>query len=189
MNTHTHTQQVHLRAQEYSLQNMSKPEEFGHVQFETKLIVTLNFRTQIESTELRLKVLSKSSGASSPFHFKRKHSSSPQAHFQFSCFYPTRKQIVDVYRKTFKIEGRPVFTDTELSRLSEMSVSESFNPFGIRIVTQGSLLKDLYVLTCGECDVVRVSSEKNNNISKTAYRKEGWILKRRTGWYVWVCVL
>lgn len=161
---------------------MSAPEEFGHVQFETNLFVTLNFRTQIESTELRLRVFSKSSGTSSPFHFKRKYSS-PLAHFQFSCFYPTRKQIVDVYRKTFKIEGRPVFTDTELSRLSEMSVSESFNPNGIRIVTQGSLLRDLYVLTCGECDVVRVSSEKKN-ISKTTCRKEGWILKRRSGWYV-----
>ncbi len=67
---HTHTQQVHLRAQEYSLQNMSAPEEFGHVQFETNLFVTLNFRTQIESTELRLRVSSKSSGASSPFRFK-----------------------------------------------------------------------------------------------------------------------
>lgn len=75
-----------------------------------------------------------------------------------------------------------MFTDTELSRLSEMSVSESFNPNGIRIVTQGSLLRDLYVLTCGECDVVRVSSEKKN-ISKTTCRKEGWILKRRSGWY------
>jgi len=128
---------VHLRNQEYSLQNMSS-ESFGEVRFESNLIVKLNFRTQVESTELRL-------------HVGVSKSSKTPVQFSFSCFYPTRKQIADVYRKTFKIQGRDLFTNVELVRLSDMSVSESFNPNGLRIVTQGVLLRDLYVLCVCVC--------------------------------------
>lgn len=182
-----------MRNQEYSLQNMMADDTFGEVYFHSTLSVKLNFQTQIETTTLSIRVFSKqnklSSSPPSPFHFpmlRRKESKISVSNFLFSSFYPTRNQIKNLYKKIFKIQEREIFTEKELSALSNMSVSESFNPNGQRIVTQGSLLKDLYVLTCGECDVVCVSSEKSIKSSDTPFvaRKEGWVLKKRSGWYV-----
>jgi len=46
-----------------------------------------------------------------------------------------------------------------------------------------SLNKYSYVLTCGECDVVCVTSDSEKKTKSKMCRKEGWILKRRSGWY------
>ena len=65
-----------------------------------------------------------------------------------------------------------------------MTANEMFRPEGSRIVAQGATLVDLYVLTCGEADVVHLESGHTTTSSRRAHvRREGWVLKRRNGWY------
>lgn len=112
---------------------------------------------------------------------RRRKSNVVHLHLSYDSFCPSRGQISLLYQSTF---GDKLFTPDEITMLSEMSVFESFSADGARIVTQGSVLNDLYILTVGEADVVRISAaDRMFARRRKIVHKEGWLLKKRKGWY------